>query len=300
MENAFMGSTNLIGNAIDTPDLSGVTNMSGMFWVASSFNQDISAWNTSSVTNMRDMFSTAVLFNQDISTWDTSNVTDMQTMFWGATAFNQDISSWDTSNVIYIGGMFSGASLFNQDVSTWDTSNVLDMSYMFYSAIAFDQNIGSWNVENVSDFSGMFNGVTLSEVNYDALLIGWDVQNLQAGKAFDGGNSVYCATAAETARANMIASDTWTITDGGPCAVLDVSDYELDASIAVYPNPVKEHLHINSENTIELVTIYDINGRVLQENKNTSTILVNNLARGVYIATIRSDKGQRNIKIVKE
>ena len=38
-------------------------------------------------------------FNGDISSWDTSNVTDMKGMFSGATAFNQDIGSWDTSNV---------------------------------------------------------------------------------------------------------------------------------------------------------------------------------------------------------
>jgi len=148
--------------------------------------------------------------------------------------------------------------------------------------------------------SFMFNGVTLSEVNYDALLIGWDAQTLLTGVSFNGGNSVYCSAAAETARANMIASDTWSITDGGACAALGISEYELDASITVYPNPVKEQLYINSENTIELVTIYDINGRVLQENKNTSTISVNNLTNGLYFVTVRSNKGQRTIKIVKE
>ena len=91
---------------------------------------------------------------------------------------------------------------------------------MFRGTTSFDQNIGGWNVEAVSYMSSMFNGVTLSSTNYDALLTGWNAQNLTPRVTFHGGASKYSSDVAHTARENMRTStanggDNWFITDGG-------------------------------------------------------------------------------------
>jgi len=92
-----------------------VWSMSGMFMGATSFNQDISSWNTSNVTNMNSMFSGATAFNQDISSWNTAAVTNMGGMFKDASAFNQalkhDGDKWNLANVTNMIDMFNGASL---------------------------------------------------------------------------------------------------------------------------------------------------------------------------------------------
>ncbi len=156
MSKAFFRCVRLNFSAIDTPNLTNVTDMSKMFLRADSFDADIGDWDVSNVIDMSQMFHGAESFNQDIGGWDVSNVTDMSLMFWGANSFNQDIGDWDVSSVTDMGGMFRGANSFNQDIGGWDVSNVRDMSVVFGSADSFNQDIGGWDVSNVRDMSGMF------------------------------------------------------------------------------------------------------------------------------------------------
>ena len=214
MNEAFRNATNFNGN-ISSWTPTSVTNMGHMFRDASSFNQDISGWNTTTVTNMSNMFYNASSFNQNIGSWTVSSVTTMANMFRGASAFNQDISGWNVSSVTSMSAMFRSATSFNQNIGGWNTSSLTNAGSMFRGNTAFDQNIGSWDVSNITNFSNMFNGAKLSVSNYNALLVGWDAQTLQSGESFHAGNSKYCSSAAIAARANMIASDGWSISDGG-------------------------------------------------------------------------------------
>ena len=158
-------------------NVSGVTDMSWMFYSASSFDQPIGAWNVSSVTDMTWMFCDASAFNQPIGAWNTSSITDMSYMFAAALSFDQPIGAWDVSRVTDMSYMFSDASSFDQPIGAWNVSSVTDMCNMFFmysGASAFDQPIGTWNVSSVTDMSGMFSGAS----SFDQSIGAWDVSHV--------------------------------------------------------------------------------------------------------------------------
>lgn len=187
MTAAFAGCENLVSNATDMPDLSAVTDMSGMFaycrkfngdanignWDVSNvvnmyslfggtsvFNKNIDSWNVGNVQNMSFMFDGATKYNQPLNSWDVGNVQNMQQMFWTALRFNQDLGSWDVSNVTNFKGTFGYTRRFNGDVSGWNVSSATDMRGMFGGSSVFNRDISQWDVSNVQDFSDMFNGAT--------------------------------------------------------------------------------------------------------------------------------------------
>ncbi|SKB44628.1 BspA family leucine-rich repeat surface protein [Maribacter arcticus] len=244
MERSFADCRNLNGNASDIPDLSMVTNMSGMFQ-ATPFNQDIGDWDVSNVTNMSSMFLLADSFNQNIGNWNVGNVTNMRDMFGAAFNFNQDIGNWDVSKVTSMDGMFSSTEQFNQNIGGWNVGNVTTMDYMFSDARNFNQDIGGWNVSKVTRMHSMFafaesfnqdiggwdvgnvtnmvnilfgNILSLSIDNYDSLLNGWSTLDTGETKIpinidFHGGKNKYCY--GEAARNQLATNYGWTITDGG-------------------------------------------------------------------------------------
>jgi len=92
------------------------------------------------------------------------------------------------------------------------------MSGIFSGTVAFDQNLGSWDISSVTAMTDTLSNSGLSLANYDATLIGWDAQALQPNVPLGATGLSYCL--GESARANMISSDGWTITgDTLDCAV---------------------------------------------------------------------------------
>ena len=169
---AFYGSS--FNNDISGWDTSSITNMSFMFEKAEAFNQPLENWDVSNVTNMSYMFYGASAFNQPLENWDVSNVTNMSYMFWRSKAFNQPLENWNVSNVTNMEGMFLLALAFNQPLENWNVSNVTDMEEMFRYARAFNQPLENWDVSNVTDMSAMFEYAE----SFNQPLNNWDVSNV--------------------------------------------------------------------------------------------------------------------------
>lgn len=80
-------------------------------------------------------------------------------------------------------------------------------------------------------------------------------------------------------------------------------DVPIDASISVYPNPTRGNLNINCSNIIKSVSLYDIQGRLLQTSmvsENQTTIDITSHSAGIYFVKVISDYGMKVQKIVRE
>jgi uncharacterized repeat protein (TIGR01451 family) len=79
---------------------------------------------------------------------------------------------------------------------------------------------------------------------------------------------------------------------------LGIPEFDTDA-VVLYPNPVRNTLSIQSDATIETVSIYNTLGQLVKTVSGQTTIDVSELSRGSYIVQVTSDKGKANKKLIK-
>ena len=99
----------------------------------------------------------------------------------------------------------------------------------------------------------------------------------------------------------------------GPDLMMDISFNEslgtnsnsLETAVKIYPNPAKNQFTLQSDVTLEKLTIYDVRGRMisnvdLSEMAHEKTVDISSLVPGVYIVRITCDKGSVVKNLVKQ
>lgn len=100
------------------------------------------------------------------------------------------------------------------------------------------------------------------------------------------------------ASAVSLGMDTFALT-----SVLSADEFN-SKQFTVSPNPVKDFVTISNDfSTIEVVNVYDLNGRQVKSINNNATQLqvsLGDLAAGVYVLKIQTAQGSTTQKIIKE
>ncbi len=86
--------------------------------------------------------------------------------------------------------------------------------------------------------------------------------------------------------------------------VLSVQDFNK-TNLSLYPNPVLDFVSIENPDNIQInaVSVIDMNGRELLNNKYTNTnntVNLSNLSKGIYFIQLDTEKGILSKKIIKE
>lgn len=123
----------------------------------------VSNFNTVFCTSFRYV-ADSTTFNEDISRWNTSNVTDFYGAFYNCPNFNSNISGWDTSKGTTFFGAFYNCRNFNSPLN-WVVSSCTDstsFTSMFENCSSLDQaaSIRLWVVPNLGTLQNMFRGAT--------------------------------------------------------------------------------------------------------------------------------------------
>jgi hypothetical protein len=93
----------------------------------------------------------------------------------------------------------------------------------------------------------------------------------------------------------------WTQVEIDMTSIQDDIATDLRKAVTVYPNPVKDMLHIQTEQTIQSVFVFDLSGKLLIHVRgNQQTINLQSLQTGNYIVRIHTDKTIVPVKIVKQ
>ena len=81
---------------------------------------------------------------------------------------------------------------------------------------------------------------------------------------------------------------------------LSVKDNSIDSFNYIYPNPVDNELHINSDKEIKECDVYSLDGRKIKSIKKSNTVKTSELPIGFYILKVTStDNSTSNYKFVK-
>lgn len=181
----------------------------------------------------------------------------------------------------------------------------------FYFATRYQDDMTNfYNAANSStcQAKNMFDGST-NKVFSDAfilLLIKWHKQDPVSAKEIAQNNAIYAFQGNRNPFIDTPAyvCNIWT-TFCNTVDTLPTDTFEaLANNISIYPNPSSNGtFSISSSIELKSFTIYNVNGQIVQEVKNPSTVSnetysVSNLSRGFYLVKIDSEYGSTTKKII--
>lgn len=102
---------------------------------------------------------------------------------------------------------------------------------------------------------------------------------------------------------NFTSNEKWRKDDQASYNINDCKTASVEENITenvtVFPNPTTATLEISGIETPQELTVFSIVGKQVLQAKNTKTIDLSVLNKGVYLLKIKTDKGQTTQKIIK-
>lgn len=82
--------------------------------------------------------------------------------------------------------------------------------------------------------------------------------------------------------------------------ILSVAEEEGSNKIKIYPNPLKDILHIQSAYPVKEIRVFDMQGKLLKTVSNAVEISLSHLPKGMYLVQVKTEEGLFIEKVLKE
>jgi endonuclease I len=206
-------------------------------------------------------------------------------------------ATWTSTNGSKVGSSatpgFSGTVFEPIDEFKGDIARIL-----FYFATRYEDQVTSSSWDHHATTNNPLNG-TKTQVYEDwiiDLLVQWHTQDPVSQKEIDRNNKVYQI---QNNRNPFVDHPEWVYTIWAP----NMANVEVTkAEITVYPNPAKEKVSLNADQTIEKYEVLNSGGqRILSGTPNSKNvdIQIKHLPKGVYIISTTINGKTSSHKLVK-
>ena len=196
---------------------------------------------------------------------------------------NNSISSLDVSKSLHLTSLFCSEN----SLASLDISKNTQLKYL----VCYGNNLSTVVLDDIycalSDRKGEFSGVIRPSLNASSS------ENTKV-IATNGSNATSKNWKVQYYESDTdITGFTGTHQCGGGT---DIDDTKNKPSLIIYPNPVKDILHISSDKPIHSIRIYNIYGTEVLQTVDTNCINVSHLPSGIYM--VRADN--KVVRIIKE
>ena len=150
-------------------------------------------------------------------------------------------------------------------------------------------------------------GINLTTLGGNYFYVGWEQQTndlLNIGLDKNGLANQYMFYNVGSGWNNSIYPGAWMIRPlvSRKEAVLIQEDMKID-NFKLYPNPVKDELNIILSTIENIISIYNLQGKLLKKNffsTNNCKLNINDLSSGMYVVEVRNDNGRNFQKFIIE
>jgi Leucine-rich repeat (LRR) protein len=267
-------------NQLSSLDVSGLANLQYL----DCYHNQLTSLELSALTNLQVLY----CYNNQLSSLDVSELKNLYTLF----CQENQLSSLDVSGLTNLYTLFC----YNNQLSSLDVSGLTNLQYLSCSFQSLTLTLmgteGNYSKE-----------IELNNPTETVFAAGIRYENNKLIST----NSGIGSTPFEVVVAGW---NGWNDKMSGEITLLynntnNISAIEnANANIKIYPNPVKDELHIESGDLkIESVEILDLTGKKLltfNSQLSAHSIHVSALPQGIYFVKLETDKGIVTQKIIKE